>query len=447
MKLDEIKERFFEKTAGSKQAFERAQTVTPGGVHGNIKFFSPYPLSFARAEGAWMTDIDGNRYVDYLLSFGALMLGHGSPLVRQAVKEVWDQYGTTSFGVPHGLEITMAETIRTLYPSMQSIRFTNSGLEATLLAIRLGLAFTGKTHIAKFDGHYHGGHEHVLVNTTTEERSGAGAGLPTPRADSLGLPEYYVNHTVVLPFNDWERCEDTLRTERNRVGVVILEPVQGGYIPPDPAFLQRLRQLTTELGMVLIFDEVKTGFRVALGGAQEYYGIRPDVTTLGKVLGGGFPIGAVGGQAAIMELCSPKRSKNPSDVVFHSGTFNGNPVSLVSGMRTIQKLQEPGYFNHIRDVTKRLKENIVSIGKSHNIDVETIGVGTIFNILVYKELPSINGSRKVPSRALREALDFSLMYHGVFSKPFNRFSVSAAHGNSEIQHTLDAFEKSFSDIR
>jgi len=447
LELLDLKQRFLENTKLSKIAFEKAQRVIPGGVQGNIKFFSPYPLSFAIADGAWMTDVDGNRYVDYLLSFGALMLGHGHVVVRQAVNEVWNQYGTTSFGVPYALETTMVESIRLLYPSIESVRFTNSGLEATLLAIRLGLAFTGKTHIAKFDGHYHGGHEQVLVNTVVSDSNTSCVSRPTPHSESLGLPDYYVEHTVVLPFNNLSLCEEILREQQKHVGVMILEPVQDGYIPATPAFMQGIRKLATELGIVLIFDEVKTGFRVALGGAQEYYGVRPDLTTLGKVLGGGFPIGAVGGKFDILQLSSPQRSRKTNEVVFHSGTFNGNPISLTAGLRTIEFLREPGRFEQIVDTTNFLKREIIRIAKSYNFGVATIGVGTIFNILVSENTDLKNCSVQAPSRELREILDLALMYHGVFSKPFNRFSVSAAHGTAEIQHTLDAFEKSFADMR
>ncbi len=444
--LESLKKRFLEKTRRSQIAFENAKSSIPGGVQGNIKFFSPYPLSFTTAEGAWMTDVDGNRYVDYLLSFGALMLGHGHQVVRQAIEEVWERYGTTSFGVPYDLELEMASTIQGLYPSIQAVRFTNSGLEATLLALRLGLAYTNKTHIAKFDGHYHGGHEQVLINTTLHGSPSKANDSFAPHADSLNLPSYYVDHTIVLPFNDLSRCDQILRKHRDEIGVVLLEPVQAGYIPPAPLFLKEIRKLTSELGIILIFDEVKTGFRVALGGAQQYYDVAPDLTALGKVLGGGFPIGAVGGRSDIMQLCSPQRSFDPSEVVFHSGTFNGNPMSLMAGLRTIQYLTRPGCFDQIVTTTNLLRHQIESLGQSHNLAIRTNGVGTIFNIEVAETSRPDSDTNFQASKFMREALDFALMYHGIFSKPFNRFSISAVHGYSEVQATLDAFDKSFSDI-
>lgn len=442
-----------ERTTRSRQAFKRSQQRIPGGVQGNIKFFQPYPLTFRKAAGAWLTDVDDNLYVDYLLSFGALILGHGHPSVRAAVEQVWDTYGTSSFGVPHALETEMAELITDLFPSVEQLRFTNSGLEATLLAIRLGMAFTGRSHIAKFDGHYHGGHEQVLISTETRPTQGTAQTAEsathqtsahlTATPESKGLPDYYVEHTVVLPFNDLPACEAILWENRAKVGVVILEPLQSGYIPATREFIHGLRELTQRLDMVLVFDEVKTGFRVALGGAQEYYGVRADLTALGKILGGGFPVGAVGGRADILELASPLRSSNPQDVVFHSGTFNGNPISLAAGMATIRFLQEENQFPKIVDTAHQLRAGIESAGAAHGFKVQTVGVGALFNFQVNADQP---GESPPSSRHLRETLDFLLMSQGVFSKPLNRYSLSAAHGDAEIQHTLRAFKLSFAAL-
>ncbi len=438
MPFSTLKQRLMAKTQASQQAFLASRTFIPGGVQGNIKFFEPYPLSFAKAAGAYLWDIDGNRYIDYLLSFGALILGHGHRVVQAANNEVWQRYGTSSFGVPYDLELTMAKKVNQLYPSMQAIRFTNSGLEATLLAIRLGLAFSQKTHVAKFAGHYHGGHEQVLMNTVL-----TGNNDFVPRADSLGLSDYYTERTVILPFHDWEACERILRTKQREIGVVVLEPVMAGYDPPDADFLQNLSYLTKELGMVLVFDEVKTGFRIALGGAQAYYGVRPDLTALGKVLGGGFPIGAVGGRQEIMQLSAPMRSTELNQVVFHSGTFNGNPVSLLAGLRTIEYLQEPGIFSSLLDQTSFLKEGIQAAAKRQGFSLRMQGVGTIFQ---FSFSPESAASLDTNPKALRAALDDALMYHGVFSKPQNRFSLSLSHDDTVLRQTMVAFEQSFSDL-
>lgn len=437
-------------TLRSKEAYQRALAMIPGGVQGNIKFYQPYPLSFATANGPWLHDVDGNAYVDYLLSFGALILGHGHPVVRKAVEEVWSIYGTSSFGVPYPLEQTMAATIQKLYHSVEQVRFTNSGLEATLLAIRIGMAYTGRPTIAKFSGHYHGGHEHVLVSTKATD--GDGTQLPKV-AESLHLPDYFLDHTEILPFNDIERCSHILRNTKDKIAAVILEPFQNGYIPADGEFMRKLRELTTELGIVLIFDEVKTGFRIRLGGAQEFFGVSPDLTALGKVLGGGFPVGAVGGRKEMLELMSPGFSNNPQEVVFHSGTFNGNPISLLSGLRTIEHLQEAGNYESLLKTTKQLRDGIEYLAKTYQFPLRTVGEGTIFNVVFTdSSLPleprdMVKHELRPPHQQLRGQLDFLLMRHGVFSKPYNRFSVSLSHDETAIDATLDAFEKSFAALR
>ncbi len=444
--------KYFHDTSEFRAAWEGAQESIPGGVQGNIKYFDPYPLSFASAAGAWLKDVDGHHYVDYLLSFGALILGHGHPVVKKAVTEVWDTFGTSSFGVPYPLELTMVEKIKSLYPSIEHVRFTNSGLEATLLAIRLGMAYTGRPSIAKFAGHYHGGHEHVLVSTHSVVSDGT---PPEKTSESMGLPDYYVQHTEVLPFNDMEICERILREKQDQIGVVVLEPLQNGYIPARQEFMQRLRDVTKELGMVLLFDEVKTGFRIRLGGAQEFYGVQPDLTALGKVLGGGFPVGAVGGNKDILALASPRRSKVAREVVFHSGTFNGNPISLLAGLRTIEFLQEDGNYDILLKTTEDLRCNLEDLSSSYGLPVKTVGVGSIFN-LVFPSEQDENGAERFDAvaaeksarhRELRGKLDFLLMEYGVFSKPYNRFSISLAHDDKAIQHTLDAFEKSISALK
>ena len=338
-----------------------------------------------------------------------------------------------------------------MVPSLEQVRFTNSGLEATLLAIRLGMAYTRRPGIAKFAGHYHGGHEHVLVSThPVVNRDGPIA----KTSESLALPDYYVEHTEVLPFDDIDRCEALLRQHREEVGVVVVEPFQSGYIPVDRDFMQRLRLITQELGMVLLFDEVKTGFRIRLGGAQAFYGVRPDLTALGKVLGGGFPVGAVGGRQEILELASPERNLPNHEVVFHSGTFNGNPVSLLAGLRTLEFLETPGVYETLLDTTRQLRENIEQISAHYGLPVQTVGEGTIFNVVfpghevgrMSKPSDVIAAEMSARHRTLRKDLDFLLMKHGVFSKPYNRFSMSTAHDDKALASTLDAFEQSFAAL-
>ena len=443
MNLLDLQQQYAKKRTESKKLFEIAKTKIPGAVNGNLRFFKPFPTIFAKANGAWLTDVDKHTYVDYLLSYGALMLGHGHPVVREALEKVWTEQGTSSFGAPHVLELEMTEELINLYPSFEELRFTNSGLEATLLALRLALAYTGKTHIAKFEGHYHGSHDQVLISVSPEIQEAGDQEKPRSLPDSLGLPDYYLEHTIVLPFNNWESCAEILKTNRHRIGAVIMEPVQAGYIPADKQFLIKLRELTKQLGIILIFDEVKTGFRVSMGGAQVYYNVYPDLTALGKVVGGGFPIGIVAGSRDILEICSNERSSKRDEVLFHSGTFNGNPVAIAAGLATIRYLNRPGYFEELLQKTQDLRQGIEELAKKHTILLKTIGIGTIFNILITQE--DVQNYRDLDhnNQQLRLALDYLLMENGVYSKPLNRFSMSTAHGPEEIQATLAAFDKSF----
>jgi glutamate-1-semialdehyde 2,1-aminomutase len=445
MNLSAWQEQYRQQHPRSAAFFERAQAVIAGGVNGNLRYFSPFPLTFQKAQGARLYDLDGFAYIDYLLSYGALLLGHGHACVQDAVRQVFEQQGTSSFGATHPLELEMAETLRQLYPSFESMRFTNSGLEATLFALRLALAYTGKTHIAKFEGHYHGSHDQVLVSVNPSRERAGEADAPQAVPESFGMPDYYREHTVVLPFNDWEACEAILEKNTD-IGCVILEPMQAGYIAAKAEFVQRLRKYTRERGIVLIFDEVKTGFRIALGGAQAFYGVEPDLTALGKVVGGGFPIGVVGGRRDLLALAAP-HARNRGETVFHSGTFNGNPISLAAGLATIRYLSQPGRFEGIVERTNRLRQGIETLAQTYRIPMRTVGEGTIFNVVAidgelenYRDLQRNNND-------LRLALDFLLMEHGVYSKPLNRFSLSDAHGEQEIEETLRAFEKSFAALQ
>lgn len=447
MKLSSLQDTFGAKRPYSAAFFKRASHTISGGVNGNLRYFAPFPIIFEKADAASLIDLDGHRYVDYLLSYGALMLGHAHPEVLNAVQRAWTEQGTSSFGATHPLEMEMTDELLALYPSFDQVRFTNSGLEATLFALRLATAHTGKACIAKFEGHYHGAHDHVLqsVNPTADRYGTTQAPKSVP--ESYGTPDYYRDHTVILPFNDWEACERILTEKAGHISAVIMEPLLSGYIAADRAFMKNLRELTTQLGIVLIFDEVKTGFRIEVGGAQAFYGVEPDLTALGKVAGGGFPIGVVGGKRAIMELSSPLRSPKKSEVVFHSGTFNGNPLSIAAGLATIRYLKQPGNFERIVANTHELRSGIDALAKQYDLPFQTLGEGTIFNVMAtrepighYRDLGKNNGQ-------LRLALDFLLMDNGVYSKPLNRFSMSAAHGPAEIQKTLDAFEKSMAALK
>ncbi|OYD07620.1 aspartate aminotransferase family protein [Paludifilum halophilum] len=442
---------FLEKTRNSAEMYEEASETMPGGVTANIKHFEPYPLFMESAGGAKLYDVDGNEYIDYNLCYGALMLGHGNSRVIRAVKEQLDQMGTPVFGTPHALESAVAKKLVQLYPGIETTRFTNSGLEATMLAIRLATGWTGRRKIAKFEGHYHGGYDQVLISVTPEEREQDVP--PRSSVDSLGVPDYYRDNTVVLPFNDWQQTEAILEKHRHELGAVILEPVQAGFIPPDIEFLKKLRECTLLYGIPLIFDEVKTGFRLGLSGAQGRYGVIPDLTALGKVLGGGFPVGAVGGRQEIMEICSPNRrsdilsfggqdtGKNGgSDVLFHSGTYNGHPTVLSAGLATINALEETGVYDRVEQAACRLRQEMEQILCDFGLCGRTVGVGTIFN-LVLSDTPIREVQDLLRSDLhLRKKLDTALLERGIYVKPGNRFSLSVAHTEDVLAETLERFE-------
>ncbi|MCM3716942.1 aspartate aminotransferase family protein [Fictibacillus phosphorivorans] len=447
---------FKSKTTKSKEFFLEAKDVMPGGVTANIKSFDPYPVIMEKGKGAYLYDKDGNEYVDYLLSYGALMLGHGHPQVIRAIQEQLETDGTMLFGTPHQLEMDMGKKIKELYPSMDKVRYTNSGTEATLLALRLAYAYTGKYKIAKFEGHYHGGYDQVLLSVNPSLEEAGEQHEPNSVLESKGIDPYYAEQTVTLPFNDLEHTYSILKKQKDEIAAVILEPIQGGFIPAEREFLKGLRKITEELDILLIFDEVKTGFRLGLGGAQGYYEIDPDITALGKVVGGGFPVGIVGGKEDIMMVSAPtassdvfdsSQSKRSSakDVLFHSGTYNGHPTILAAGLKTIEVLEQE--IEQVFTITERLKHGIEDLFKRRGVAMQCIGQGSIFNVVMtekekvmnYRDLQDANFS-------LRKELDFGLLSKGIYTKPLNRYSLATVHGEKELNQTLEAYDAVLSEM-
>ncbi|TMN21664.1 aspartate aminotransferase family protein [Lentibacillus cibarius] len=451
-----MKKQYIAKTQGSKNFAESAKQMMPGGVTANIKSFDPYPVIMQKGEGAYLYDVDGNAYVDYLLSYGALMLGHGHPEVITAVQNQIKEDGTFLFGTPHQLELEMGKKIQQLYPSMELVRYTNSGTEATLLALRMAYAFTGKHKIAKFEGHYHGGYDQVLLSVNPPIKNAGPANQPTAVSESKGIDPYHEENTIVLPFNDLEATEEILKKNKDEIATVITEPIQGGFIPATQSFMDGLRRITEELGILLIFDEVKTGFRIGLGGAQSFYNIKPDLTTLGKVVGGGFPVGIIGGKKEILELSAPSASSDvfdssqshqskAKDTLFHSGTYNGHPTILAAGLATINVLEQE--IEHVFSITNQLKQGICELFGKYGISMQTVGVGSIFNVVI-TEKETINHYRDLQQSdfALRRELDLGLLTQGIYTKPLNRYSIATVHGQREVNQTLEAYEKVLSEL-
>lgn len=440
-----------ERPVSSKQLFEKASKVIPGGVTANIKYFAPHPIFMEKGSGSKLFDVEGKEYIDYTLCYGALITGHGHPRITQATTEHMQQIGTAILGTPHELEISLAEKIIEHYKSIDLVRYTNSGLEATLLAIRLAVAHTNKTRIAKFEGHYHGGFNKVLVSVNPSEEEAGNEDAPSSVPESMGISGEVSEETIVLPFNDLEATEKILRAHQDELAAVILEPIQGGFIPATDEFMHGLRALTKELGIVLIFDEVKTGYRVGLGGAQTEYGVQPDLTALGKVLGGGFPIGAVGGSEEIMMLSAANNdsdvfavggdSSKGKNVVFHSGTYNGHPIVLAAGYETLCMLEEEDVMKDLFQKTNNLKNKLEALYKQYGIPMQTIGMGSIFNIVFSDEEILNYRDMWKANTDLREEIDTELLKLGIYVKPLNRYSFSTMHSEEDIQKTVDAHEQ------
>ena len=439
----EFKALYAAKTPASRALSERALRTLPAGVVANVKYFPPYPLFMQRAGGSHVWDVDGNEYVDYCLAFGPLILGHGHPAVARAVQESFEKWGTTIFGTPHELEVTYAEKLLSMLPVAGKVRVTNSGSEATYLAMQLGRAATGKPGIARFEGHYHGWHyEGVLSNAPRSAECGDPR-RPASVAGSLGTPASLLDETLVLPFNDLEACTALLTENRERIGTVILEPVPRAFYDTDPGFLDGLRALTTNLGMVLVFDEVMSGFRTGPRGATGIFGVEPDLLTLGKIIGGGFPIGAVVGRPDLLDLTSPTSAGGS---VFHSGTFNGTVQVLAAGLATLDILSDEPLVRSFCDRTEAFKADIGRLLESHRIPGRVAGMGANFGVMM---TPSpIRNYRDLQSEdaALREAFDYACLTEGIYVHPHKPFYTSLVHSDQDYESTLRALDRIFAAI-
>lgn len=352
----------------SKKLYKKALAVIPGGVNSPVRAFSAVggnPLFIKSARGSKIHDVDGNSYIDYVLSWGPMILGHAHPRIVRALRKAIEK--GTSYGAPTALETELAELLIRAYPSMDKVRLVNSGTEATMSAIRLARGFTGRDKIIKFEGCYHGHADGLLV------KAGSGAatfGVP----DSAGVPAAYAKDTITLPYNDVPTLKATIEREWRSIAAVIVEPVAGnmGCVLPKKSFLSTLRKITKKYGVLLIFDEVMTGFRVSFGGAQAYYGINPDITCLGKVIGGGLPVGAYGGKNEVMSVVSPEGP------VYQAGTLSGNPLAMTAGIETIKELSKPNTYKKIGEKSSMLKDGLVDAAKRAGLATKFYMAGSMF---------------------------------------------------------------------
>jgi glutamate-1-semialdehyde 2,1-aminomutase len=412
----------------SAALFRRAQQVTPGGVNSPVRAFRSVggePFFVARAEGPRIWDADGNAYLDYVLSWGPLILGHAHPAVVRAVCDAAAR--GTSYGAPTEAEVLLAELVRELVPSMERVRFVSSGTEATMSAVRLARGFTGRDFILKFDGCYHGHGDSFLV------KAGSGVatlGLP----NSPGVPAELSKFTLTAPFNDLDAVEAVFRAHAGKVAAVILEPVVGnaGFIPPADGFLEGLRRITTEDGALLIFDEVMTGFRVSRGGAQERFGIAPDLTTLGKVIGGGLPVGAYGGRAEIMDRIAPVGP------VYQAGTLSGNPLAMAAGLAQLRILRDENPYPELERKTARLVEGILAHAAEHGVPASGGSLGSMWGVFFAAGPVRDFEQAKTSDVPLFNRFFHGMLDRGVFLAPsqFEAGFTSTAHTDADVEETI-----------
>ncbi|MBK8016366.1 MAG: glutamate-1-semialdehyde 2,1-aminomutase [Betaproteobacteria bacterium] len=425
-------------TSRNESLFARSQKVIPGGVNSPVRAFRSVggvPRFFVRGEGAWLWDADGRKYVDYVGSWGPMIVGHAHPEVVQAVQTA--AASSLSFGAPTEKELEMAELLTTLLPSMEMVRLVSSGTEATMSAIRLARGFTGRNVIVKFEGCYHGHADALLV------KAGSGA-LTFGQPSSAGVPADTTRHTLVLDYNDVEALESAFAAQGKDIAAVILEPVVGNMnlVRPSEDFLRALRDLTAHHGAVLIFDEVMTGFRVGPRGAQGLFGITPDLTTLGKVVGGGMPLGAFGGRREIMERLAPLGP------VYQAGTLSGNPVAVAAGLATLKLVQAPGFFDRLSDATSRLVSGLVDEARKNGVEFSGDCVGGMFGLFFRANPPATFAEVMTADREKFNRFFHLMLDRGIYLAPsaFEAGFVSSAHGEEELGLTIVAAGEAFSAL-
>ncbi|WP_340818977.1 glutamate-1-semialdehyde 2,1-aminomutase [Methanolobus sp. WCC4] len=412
----------------SRELYKKASTLLPGGVSSPVRAIKPYPFYTESANGSKITDIDGNEYIDYCLAYGPKILGHANPTIKEAIIKQLDKGWL--YGTPTDLEVNLAEKIASLYPSIDMLRFVSTGTEATMSAIRAARGFTGKDKFIKIEGGFHGAHDAVLVQ--------AGSGATTlGKPDSLGIPADFTKHTLQTPFNDIEALTAVIEKNDDQVAALIMEPVMGniGPILPEKGYLEEVRKVTEENDIVLIFDEVITGFRLAMGGAQEYYGVTPDMTTLGKIIGGGLPIGVFGGKKEIIDMVAP------SGAVYQAGTFSGSPASAAAGLAVLEVLEKEEVHKKLNATGDAFRSRLTEIVTDLNLDYNVTGLASMFMVFFGDKPLNYQEALKCDKESYLKFF-FKMLDSGIFLPPsqFETNFLSTAHTEEDIEKTLSAYE-------
>jgi len=416
------------KTDTSRDTFNRAENLLCGGVNSPVRAIKPYPFYTKKAKGSKITDIDGNEFIDYCMAYGPKLFGHAHPDIKEAIHTQLESGWL--YGTPTENEVTIAETITHLYPSIDMIRFVSTGTEATMSAIRIARGYTEKNKIIKIEGGFHGAHDAALV------KAGSGAtthGVP----DSPGIPPDVTKNTLQIPYNNTDALTTTIEKHRNEIAALIMEPVLGniGPILPEKNYLKEVRKITAENNVLLIFDEVITGFRIAPGGAQEHYNITPDITTLGKVLGGGFPIGVIGGKREIMKIVSP------AGPVYQAGTFNANPISLAAAKAVLKLIQkEPALYKKLNGEGERLRTALIDIIEDKKLPYTVSGIASLFKVFFGKKPKNYTDALQCNKDAYHEFFH-RMLKSGIFLPPsqFETNFLSTAHSEKDIDKTIEAY--------